>query len=148
MVGHTHVDIDRMFGYINGVLKGKGSGKQGRKVITGLFSSSSSEDTLSSAIEHIRVAQEGDLLVVAPATADLLARFARGLASDFLTTMYLAFTRPVVIAPAMNANMWSHPATQENLEILRRRGHTIVEPEEGFLACGMTDPGRLRTSPR
>jgi phosphopantothenoylcysteine decarboxylase/phosphopantothenate--cysteine ligase len=115
----------------------------GRRVITSLFSSSSPEDTLSSAIEHIRVAQEGDLLVVAPATADLLAKFARGLASDFLTTMYLAFTGPVVIAPAMNVNMWSHPATQENVEILRRRGHTIVEPEEGFLACGMTGPGRL-----
>ena len=92
----------------------------GRKVITGLFSSSSSEETLSSAVEHIGVAQENDLLVVAPATADLLAKFAHGLADDFLTTMYLAFTGPVVLAPAMNTNMWLHAATQANLETLAR----------------------------
>ncbi len=115
----------------------------GRKVITGMFPAAGPEETLSSAVEHIRVAQENHLLVVAPATADLLARFARGLASDFLTTLYLAFTGPVVLAPAMNTNMWNHPATQENLEILRRRGNRIVDPEEGFLACGMTGPGRL-----
>jgi phosphopantothenoylcysteine decarboxylase/phosphopantothenate--cysteine ligase len=115
----------------------------GRKVITGLFSSSSSEDTLSSAVEHIGVAQENDLLVVAPATADLLAKFAHGLADDFLTTMYLAFTGPVVLAPAMNTNMWLHAATQANVEVLRRRRHKIVEPEDGFLACGMVGPGRL-----
>lgn len=115
----------------------------GRKVITGLFSSSSPEDTLSSAVEHIGVAQENDLLVVAPATADLLAKFAHGLAGDFLTTMYLAFTGPVVLAPAMNSNMWLHPATQANIETLRARGHQIVEPEDGFLACGMIGPGRL-----
>ncbi len=115
----------------------------GRKVITGLFSSSTSEDTLSSAVEHIGVAQENDLLVVAPATADLLAKFAHGLADDFLTTMYLAFTGPVVLAPAMNTNMWMHAATQANLETLRTRGHKIVEPDDGFLACGMVGPGRL-----
>jgi phosphopantothenoylcysteine decarboxylase/phosphopantothenate--cysteine ligase len=115
----------------------------GRKVITGLFSSSSSEETLSSAVEHIGVAQENDLLVVAPATADLLAKFAHGLADDFLTTMYLAFTGPVVLAPAMNSNMWLHAATQANLEVLRGRQHKIVEPEDGFLACGMVGPGRL-----
>jgi phosphopantothenoylcysteine decarboxylase/phosphopantothenate--cysteine ligase len=106
----------------------------GRKVITGLFSSSSSEETLSSAVEHIGVAQENDLLVVAPATADLLAKFAHGLADDFLTTMYLAFTGPVVLAPAMNSNMWLHAATQANLEVLRGRQHKIVEPEDGFIA--------------
>ena len=94
----------------------------GRKVVTGLFSSGNSEATLSSAIEHIGVAQENDLLLVAPATADLLAKFAHGLADDFLTTMYLAFTGPVVLAPAMNSNMWLHAATQSNLEMLRRRG--------------------------
>lgn len=115
----------------------------GRKVITGLFSGASSEETLSSAIEHIAVAQENDALVIAPATADLLARLAHGHADDFLTTTYLAFTGPVVLAPAMNSNMWAHPATQANLEILRKRGHIIVEPEEGFLVCGMTGPGRL-----
>jgi phosphopantothenoylcysteine decarboxylase/phosphopantothenate--cysteine ligase len=119
----------------------------GRKVITDLFgpggAQQSSEAILSSAIEHIQVAQDNDLLVIAPATADLLAQLAHGLAGDFLTTAYLAFTGPVLIAPAMNANMWSHPATQENLRILRARGHSIVDPEEGFLACGMVGPGRL-----
>ncbi len=114
-----------------------------RKVITSLFSSASSADTLSSAVEHIAVAQDNDILVVAPATADLLARFAHGLADDFLTTLYLAFTGPVVLAPAMNTAMWQHPATQTNLETLRRRGHRIVEPEDGFLACGTIGPGRL-----
>src|SRR6202050_3087640 len=115
----------------------------GRKVVTGLFSSTTTEATLSSAIEHIAVAQENDLLVVAPATADLLARFAHGLADDFLTTLYLAFTGPVVLAPAMNTNMWLHAATQGNVETLRRRGHRIVDPEDGELACGMVGPGRL-----
>jgi phosphopantothenoylcysteine decarboxylase / phosphopantothenate---cysteine ligase len=115
----------------------------GQKVITGLFGTGSAEETLSSSVEHIRVAEENDLLLVAPATADVLARFARGLANDFLSTLYLAFTGPVVIAPAMNTNMWNHPATRENLEILRKRGHHIVEPAEGLLACGTTGPGRL-----
>jgi len=115
----------------------------GRKVITGLFSAGSPEETLSSAIEHIAVAQENEILVIAPATADLLARLAHGLADDFLTTLYLAFTGRVVLAPAMNGNMWMHPATQENLAVLRKRGHAIVEPEDGLLACGTTGPGRL-----
>jgi phosphopantothenoylcysteine decarboxylase/phosphopantothenate--cysteine ligase len=115
----------------------------GRKVITDLFSSTSSEATLSSAVEHIGVAQENELLVVAPATANLLAKFAHGMADDFLTTMYLAFTGAVVLAPAMNTNMWQHPATQANLETLRSRRHRVVEPEDGFLACGMVGPGRL-----
>ena len=115
----------------------------GRKVLTHLFGAASPEDTLNSAIEHIRVAQENQILVIAPATADLLAKLARGLADDFLTTTYLAFTGPVVLAPAMNTNMWNHPATQENLGILRARGHVIVEPEDGILACGMVGPGRL-----
>src|SRR5580658_355125 len=115
----------------------------GRKVLTNLFSAASSEDTLASAIEHIQVAQENQILVSAPATADLLAKLAHGLAGDFLTTMYLAFTGPVVLAPAMNSNMWNHPATRENLRILRERGHVIVEPEDGLLACGTVGPGRL-----
>jgi phosphopantothenoylcysteine decarboxylase / phosphopantothenate---cysteine ligase len=115
----------------------------GRKVITDLFASSSSEETLSSAVEHIAVAQDNDILVIAPATADLLARLAHGLANDFLTTTYLAFTGPVVLAPAMNSNMWMHPATQANLAILKSRGHHIIEPKEGLLACGTTGPGRL-----
>jgi phosphopantothenoylcysteine decarboxylase/phosphopantothenate--cysteine ligase len=115
----------------------------GRKVITNLFSAASAEDTLSSAIEHIRVAQENQILVIAPATADLMAKLAHGLADDFLTTTYLAFTGTVVLAPAMNTNMWNHPATEANLEILRNRGHIIVEPDDGYLACGMVGPGRL-----
>jgi phosphopantothenoylcysteine decarboxylase/phosphopantothenate--cysteine ligase len=115
----------------------------GNKVITGLFSESSPEDTLSSAVEHIRVAQENEMLVVAPATADLLAKFAYGHADDFLSTLYLAFTGTVVLAPAMNTNMWNHPATRENVRILRERGHAIVEPGDGLLACGTTGPGRL-----
>src|SRR5579863_5258742 len=115
----------------------------GRKVHTHLFSAASAEDTLSSAIEHIRVAQENQLLVVAPATADLLAKFAHGLADDLLTTTYLAFTGTVILAPAMNTNMWNHPATQSNMQVLRGRGNVIVEPDEGLLACGMIGPGRL-----
>ena len=115
----------------------------GRKTINGLFSSASPEATLSSAVEHIAVAQENDVLVVAPATADLLACFAHGLAGDFLTTLYLAFAGPVILAPAMNTNMWNHAATRANLETLRRRGHTIVGPEDGELACGTIGPGRL-----
>lgn len=116
----------------------------GQKVITDLFSGASSgEANLESAIEHIAVAQRTDLLLVAPATADTLAKFARGLADDFLSTLYLASTAPVVLAPAMNVNMWQHPATQDNLALLRKRGNHIVEPGQGYLACGMTGPGRL-----
>lgn len=115
----------------------------GHKAITGLFDSGNPEATLASAVEHIAVAQENELLVVAPATADLLARFAHGLADDFLTTTYLAFSGKVVLAPAMNTNMWAHPATVANLETLRGRGHIIVDPEEGKLACGTVGPGRL-----
>jgi phosphopantothenoylcysteine decarboxylase / phosphopantothenate---cysteine ligase len=115
----------------------------GRKVLTHLFSAASAEDTLSSAIEHIRVAQDNQVLVIAPATADLLAKFANGLADDLLTTAYLAYTGPVVLAPAMNVNMWNHPATRENLRVLRERGHIVVEPDDGALACGMVGPGRL-----
>ena len=115
----------------------------GEKVITDLFSDSGSEATLQSAVEHIGVAQEADLLLVAPATADILAKFSHGIADDFLTTMYLAFTGPVVVAPAMNTNMWNHPATRANLAALRKRGVSVVEPDEGSLACGMIGPGRL-----
>jgi phosphopantothenoylcysteine decarboxylase/phosphopantothenate--cysteine ligase len=111
----------------------------GRKVITDLFA----DESLSSAVEHIGVAQANDVLVVAPATADLMAKFAHGLADDFLSTMYLAFTGPVVLAPAMNNNMWRHPATQANLLVLRQRGHVIVGPDEGALACGTVGPGRM-----
>src|SRR5438309_5006713 len=93
----------------------------GRKVLTNLFA-------IEAAIEHISVAQEHEVLVVAPATADLMAKLAHGLADDFLTTLYLAFTGPVVLAPAMNVNMWQHAATHANFETLPQRGHAIAEP--------------------
>src|SRR5450432_3552195 len=117
----------------------------GEKVITDMFASGgeNAQPNIDSAIEHIAVAQSIDALLVVPATADILAKFAQGIAGDFLTTLYLATTAPVIVAPAMNVNMWNHPATQANLEILRGRGVRIVEPDSGYLACGMTGPGRL-----
>ncbi|MGA3104720.1 MAG: bifunctional phosphopantothenoylcysteine decarboxylase/phosphopantothenate--cysteine ligase CoaBC [Terriglobales bacterium] len=115
----------------------------GEKVTTDLFGSDESQANVESAIEHIAIAQAIDALVVVPATADVLARFAQGIANDFLSTLYLATTAPVVVAPAMNVNMWNHAATQANLEILRSRGVHIVEPGQGYLACGMTGAGRL-----
>jgi phosphopantothenoylcysteine decarboxylase/phosphopantothenate--cysteine ligase len=115
----------------------------GRKVITSLWAGDNSEDTLSSAVEHVRVAQENDVLVVAPATADLLAKFAAGIADDFLTTLYLAFTGKVILAPAMNDVMWAHPATQANIDTLRKRNCCVVPPAEGWLACGSVGTGRL-----
>lgn len=116
----------------------------GNKVIVEMFAAADSGPAnLESAIEHIAVAQRIDLLLVAPATADILAQFARGIAGDFLSTLYLATKAPVVVAPAMNVNMWEHPATQENIQVLRSRGVHIVDPDEGYLACGMTGAGRL-----
>jgi phosphopantothenoylcysteine decarboxylase/phosphopantothenate--cysteine ligase len=117
----------------------------GQKVITDLFAGpeANGDANLDSAIEHIAVAQRTDLLLVAPATADILAKFAQGIADDFLTTLYLASTAPVVVAPAMNVNMWNHAATQANLDVLRSRGVHVVNPDEGYLACGMTGAGRL-----
>ena len=112
----------------------------GHRVLRSLWHTSDSPDA---PIDHIAEAQWADLLVVAPATADLLARFAHGLANDFLTTMYLATPAPVLVAPAMNSLMWQHPATQANVEILRQRGVRIVEPDAGQLACGMVGPGRM-----
>ncbi len=116
----------------------------GEKVITDLFTEGGDAPAnIDSAIEHIAVAQSIDALLIVPASADVLAKFAQGIASDFLTTLYLATTAPVVVAPAMNVNMWNHPATQTNTEILRKRGVKIVEPGTGYLACGMTGAGRL-----
>jgi len=94
-------------------------------------------------IEHIALAREADLLLVAPATANVVARFAQGLADDFLSTVYLSNTNPVLLAPAMNVEMWNHPATQANLETLRRRGVEIIEPGIGYQACGEVGAGRL-----
>jgi phosphopantothenoylcysteine decarboxylase/phosphopantothenate--cysteine ligase len=116
----------------------------GQKVITDLFSAAGAAPAnVESAIEHIAVAQRIDLLLVAPATADILGKFAHGIAEDFLSTLYLATKAPVVVAPAMNVNMWDHPATEENIAALRARGVHVVNPDEGYLACGMTGAGRL-----
>ena len=116
----------------------------GKKVITEMFAAENAAPAnVESAIEHIAVAQRIDLLLIAPATADVLAQFAHGIAGDFLSTLYLATKAPVVVAPAMNVNMWEHPATQENLVTLRARGVHVVDPDEGYLACGMTGAGRL-----
>jgi phosphopantothenoylcysteine decarboxylase/phosphopantothenate--cysteine ligase len=120
------------------------AGLTGHKVITGLWPSSAGDTAdLDSSIEHIYEAQSTEALVVAPATANVLAKFAHGLADDFLTTLFLATQAPVIVAPAMNVNMWEHPATRANLEILEGRGIRIVPPESGPLACGMTGSGRL-----
>jgi phosphopantothenoylcysteine decarboxylase/phosphopantothenate--cysteine ligase len=117
----------------------------GHKTITSLWGEDagigSEED--ESGIEHINEAQTTQALIVAPATAHVLAKFAHGLADDFLSTMYLATTAPVIVAPAMNVNMWNHPATQANVETLRARGVKVVEPGSGYLACGMVGGGRL-----
>jgi phosphopantothenoylcysteine decarboxylase/phosphopantothenate--cysteine ligase len=116
----------------------------GHKVITNLWAPKDSDQgDAASAIEHIDAAQTTDALVIAPATADILAKMAHGIADDFLTTMVLATTAPVIVAPAMNVNMWNHAATQANLEILASRNVRIVAPESGYLACGMVGAGRL-----
>ena len=117
----------------------------GHKVITTLWGEDAGvvSEGDDSSIEHIEEAQTTKLLIVAPATADMLAKFAHGLADDFLSTMFLATTAPVMVAPAMNVNMWEHPATRENLRTLRERGVKVVEPGSGYLACGMVGGGRL-----
>ena len=118
----------------------------GEKVITDLFGAGAEEPNIDSAVEHIAVAQSIDALVVAPATADVLAKFAHGEANDFLTTLFLATTAPVVVAPAMNVNMWENAATQANIETLGKRGVRVVDPDSGYLACGMIGPGRLASN--
>lgn len=118
----------------------------GHQVITSLWEdpiAAESAAAAQSGIDHIAEAQWADALVVAPATANILAKFAHGIADDFLTTMYLATVAPVLVAPAMNVNMWNHPATQANLETLRQRGVRVIEPGTGELACGMVGAGRM-----
>jgi phosphopantothenoylcysteine decarboxylase/phosphopantothenate--cysteine ligase len=116
----------------------------GHEVVTGMWpQSGAAEEHTASSIQHIDAAQTTDLLIVAPATANILAKFAHGIADDFLTTLYLATKAPVIVAPAMNVNMWEHPATQANLQLLESRGVAIVSPASGYLACGMTGSGRL-----
>jgi phosphopantothenoylcysteine decarboxylase / phosphopantothenate---cysteine ligase len=109
----------------------------GNRVITSLW------DQQGAPMEHIDEALWTEALVVAPATANILAKFAHGIADDFLTTMHLATRAPVLVAPAMNVNMWGHPATQANLEVLRQRGVRVIEPGSGDLACGMVGAGRM-----
>src|SRR5687767_12607276 len=94
-------------------------------------------------IAHITFSQSADLLIVAPATANIIAKFANGVADDFLTSTYLACSAPVLLAPAMNTTMWEHPATQRNLQKLRVDGVHIIQPDAGEMACGTIGPGRL-----
>jgi phosphopantothenoylcysteine decarboxylase/phosphopantothenate--cysteine ligase len=94
-------------------------------------------------IAHITFSQTVDLFLIAPATANIIGKFATGIADDFLTSTYLASTAPVLIAPAMNTSMWHHPATQRNLQQLRSDGVHIIEPDDGEMACGTIGPGRL-----
>ncbi|MGA7109321.1 MAG: bifunctional phosphopantothenoylcysteine decarboxylase/phosphopantothenate--cysteine ligase CoaBC [Terracidiphilus sp.] len=116
----------------------------GHKVITSLWDDTeAAERSDDSSIEHIGEAQWADALIVAPATANILAKFAHGIADDFLTTMYLATQAPIFVAPAMNVNMWTHPATRANVDILRERGVHVIEPGSGDLACGMVGEGRM-----
>ena len=92
---------------------------------------------------HIEIADSSDLLLVAPLTANTMAEFAHGLAPDLLTSIYLATRGPVLLCPAMNGKMYEHPATQANLQTLRSRGHAVVDPAEGMLACGYEGLGKL-----
>jgi phosphopantothenoylcysteine decarboxylase/phosphopantothenate--cysteine ligase len=110
----------------------------GRSVILDMFRPELNRD-----IRHISLAQSIDLLAVVPATANILGKMAHGIADDFLSTLYLSTPAPVLIAPAMNAEMWRHPAVRANVETLRARGHHFVDPEPGMLACGIEGDGRL-----
>ena len=110
----------------------------GLPVITGMFEATDDQE-----IKHIQIAQEIDLLLVAPATANTLAKFANGIADDFLSTLYISTTAPVLVAPAMNVEMWAHPATRENVRRLRERGVKFIDPGEGYLACRTVGAGRL-----
>lgn len=110
----------------------------GSPVITDMFAPTEDPE-----IKHIQLAQSIDLLLVAPATANIIAKFANGIADDFLSTLYISTRAPLLIAPAMNSEMWRHPATQENLRKLTERGAHFVDPEEGYLACRTVGPGRL-----
>ncbi|HZR24987.1 MAG TPA: bifunctional phosphopantothenoylcysteine decarboxylase/phosphopantothenate--cysteine ligase CoaBC [Vicinamibacterales bacterium] len=109
-----------------------------RKVITDQFEAGANAD-----IEHIALASAIDLLLVAPATANIIGKFANGIADDFLSTLYTATRAPVLLAPAMNTNMFAHDAVRRNLDTLAKRGDRFVEPGEGYLACGWIGKGRL-----
>ena len=110
----------------------------GRPVLTNLFDPQSAD-----AVEHVALAERADAIVVAPATANLLAKAAHGIADDFLTTLLLAARRPLVIAPAMDGGMWEHPAVVANVATLRGRGAAVLEPDAGALASGLSGKGRF-----
>lgn len=110
----------------------------GNRVFTHEF-----DPAVPSEITHIGLGRDADLLLIAPASADLMARLAQGMANDLVTTLALAYSGPQILCPAMNQRMWAHPATQANLKTLRSRGWRVIEPEAGSLACGETGPGRL-----
>ena len=115
----------------------------GHQVLGSLWQPATQSDEPDFDIEHVTIAQQIDALVIAPCTANTLAKLANGLADDLLSTVYLATHAAVFIAPAMNVNMWNHPATQANLRSLESRGVHIIAPDSGYLACGMTGGGRL-----
>ena len=110
----------------------------GQKVLTRMFG-----DGTDPEIDHIRVPEKADAILIAPATANIIAKMASGIADDMLSTMMLVARCPILVAPAMNSNMYTHPATEENVEKLKNRGIKIIEPDIGELACGYTGPGRL-----
>jgi phosphopantothenoylcysteine decarboxylase/phosphopantothenate--cysteine ligase len=110
----------------------------GRPVATDLF-----DLTQESQIGHIRLADTADLILIAPATANVIARIAHGLADDIVTTVVLATRAPVMLAPSMNVNMWDNPITQANIAALKGHGYRFIDPEAGFLACGWEGMGRL-----
>lgn len=109
-----------------------------RPVLTDLF-----DLTQEDKIGHIVTAGQADVIVIAPATANMIARAAHGLADDVISTVLLATKAPVVFCPGMNVNMWNHPATQENIKTLKSRGTHFIDPESGDLACGWVGEGRL-----
>ncbi len=115
----------------------------GRPVYTGMFSPREHYRG-----EHIGLAQRANLICIAPATADVLAKLANGLADDLLTTTVLAATCPIILAPAMNCEMWAKPAVQRNVTQLRLDGMIIIEPEEGWLSCGQVGAGRMAAPER
>ena len=115
----------------------------GRKVITEMFAAAEGQPNVDSAIEHIAVAEGLEAVLIAPATANILAKIAHGIADDFLTTLCLATKAPILVAPAMNVNMWENAVTQQNVQVLRSRGVKVIDPDEGYLACGLTGAGRL-----
>ena len=115
----------------------------GNKVYVDIFEGPRSGGDFEGAFDHILVAQSMDLFLVAPATADCIARLAAGIADDFLTTFHLAVTAPIVVAPAMNTRMWQHASVQSNVQTLRKRGVQFIDPEAGQMACRTYGPGRL-----